>query len=173
MTKKKKSNAGRPRTVSPPEKDLIALGKEMVAWVKDNEQKVLHISEWYCIHKEILTSVWETMIKRPEFVSYYEQALKIIGKKYLDKDSNVREGVSQRWQRSYFKDLRKEEDQDAQDKLDRELDKEKKKIDYEESKKLTNIVSPYQDSIAISHENMMLKAEITNLKAKLDALNAN
>ena len=49
---------------------------------------------------------------RAEFVPYYERAIKMVGMKYLDKTSNVREGISQRWQRVYFKDLRKSEDQD-------------------------------------------------------------
>ena len=109
---------GRPRTVSLEPADMEILGEEMVQWVIDN--KPLHISEWYGITKRIQYSDWETMRKRPEFVTYYEIAMQIIGKQYLDKNSNVREGASQRWQRVYFKDLAKEED----DKADRLIDKD-------------------------------------------------
>lgn len=103
---------GRPRTVSPPPEELESLGIEMVSWLKENPG-ALHISEWYCLEKFFTENAWKTMIERPEFVGYYEQAKRIIGKKYLDKTSNVREGISQRWQRVYFKDLRDQEDEDA------------------------------------------------------------
>ena len=33
--------------------------------------------------------------------------------KYMDKNSNVRDGISNRWQRIYFGDLREGEDADA------------------------------------------------------------
>jgi hypothetical protein len=99
----------RPRTVSFEPNEMIALGKEMVQWVKENDP--LHLSQWYCIHKGIKFSDWDTMTQRLEFIPYYEQAMRMIGVKYLDKNSNVREGISQRWQRLYFKDLKDDEDQ--------------------------------------------------------------
>ncbi len=107
----------RPRTVSPQDNELIALGEEMVSWV-ENHPEILHLSEWWCLEKMILENVWETMINRATFVPYYEKALKTVGRKYLDKNSNVREGVSQRWQRVYFKDLKKEEDETTKFKAD-------------------------------------------------------
>lgn len=100
---------GRPRTVIPEPDEMIKLGEEMVEWVERNQP--LHLSEWWSIEKFIVSKVWECMQVAPEFFPYYERALRIIGKQYLDKTSNVREGVSQRWQRVYFKDLRKEEDE--------------------------------------------------------------
>ncbi len=103
--------AGRPRTSTPPPEEMIKLGEEMLEWVEKNNP--LHLSEWWSIEKFITSKVWENMQVAPEFSPYYERALRIIGKQYLDKTSNVREGVSQRWQRVYFKDLRKEEDETA------------------------------------------------------------
>lgn len=102
---------GRPRTVTPPPEEMILLGEEMVSWVELNNP--LHLSEWWSIEKFIVGKVWRNMIEAPEFSPYYERALRIIGKQYLDKTSNVREGVSQRWQRVYFKDLKEEEDETA------------------------------------------------------------
>jgi hypothetical protein len=105
--------AGRPRTVSFTEDEMIALGKEMVAYVKENQKTILHLSEWYTIEKGFIYKEWKTFIQREEFVPYYEQALKIVGLKYVSKNSNVRDSISQRWQRIYFGDLRESEDEDA------------------------------------------------------------
>ncbi len=105
--------AGRPRTVTPPPEEMIKLGEEMIEWVKKN--KPLHLSQWYSIEKFITDKTWECMQVAPEFFPYYERALKLVGQQYLDKRSNVREGISQRWQRVYFKDLRKSEDIDAEE----------------------------------------------------------
>ena len=110
--------AGRPRTVSLPPDQMIELGKQMVSWVKSNSE-VLHLSDWYCIEKGYTDSEWDTMHVAPEFFPYYEQALKIVGRKYLDKNSNVRDGIAQRWQRVYYKDLKKSEDADADAEADR------------------------------------------------------
>lgn len=104
---------GRPRTTSFSIDEMIALGEEMVAFVKKNKKTILHLSEWYTIEKGFIYREWKTFIQKEEFLPYYEQALKIIGLKYVDKSSNVRDGISNRWQRVYFDDLREKEDVDA------------------------------------------------------------
>lgn len=101
------------RTVSFDEDEMIALGKEMVQYVTENHKTILHLSEWYTILKGFTYNQWKTFIQKKEFLPYYEQALKIVGLKYLDKNSNVRDGISQRWQRVYFGDLKESEDEDA------------------------------------------------------------
>ncbi len=127
--------AGAPRTVSFPPKEMIELGEEMIKWVKINNP--LHISEFYSVHKDFMYEEWETMIKRPEFVRYYEKAMLMIGKQYLDKNSNVREGASQRWQRVYFKDLKRQEyadmayEQDLKNKSDNPVPPTQLQLDYE------------------------------------------
>lgn len=103
----------RPREVSYPPEKMIELGKEMVNYVKKNKETILHLSEWYTIEKGYTYNEWKTFIQREEFIPYYEQALKIVGLKYVDKSSNVRDSISQRWQRIYFGDLREGEDEDA------------------------------------------------------------
>jgi len=103
---------GRPRTVSFSHDEMIALGEEMVAFAIKNKKTILHLCEWYTIEKGFTYKEWKTFIQRPEFVPYYEQALKIVGLKYVDKNSNVRDGISQRWQRVYFGDLKEQEDSD-------------------------------------------------------------
>jgi len=101
--------AGRPRTVSLPANEMVKLGREMVEWVKKN--KPLHLSGWYCIEKGYTYKQWDTFMRRSEFIKYYEQGLKIVGMQYLDKTSNVRDLISQRWLRVYFKDLKHDEDE--------------------------------------------------------------
>lgn len=117
---------GRPRTICPDEEGVISLGLEMVEWVSINQP--LHLSQWYSIEKFITTHLWETLIRKPEFLPYYELALRIIGAQYLDKNSDVREGVSQRWQRVYFKDLRQEEDDTLRFKSQLEIERMKQEI---------------------------------------------
>jgi len=117
---------GRPRDVSFSENEMVELGKEMVLWITENQNSVLHLSEWYTIHKMFTYKQWKTFIQRAEFMPYYDAALKIVGKKYLDKDSNVRNGISERWFRVYFGDLREEEDERAR--MLSDLKKEENKV---------------------------------------------
>lgn len=105
--------AGRFRTTCPSVDEMHVLGNEMCEWVADKKNNCLHLTQWWRIHKCITLPVWECMIQAKEFTQYYEQAMAIIGIQYLDKNSRIRDGISQRWQRVYFRDLRKSEDQDA------------------------------------------------------------
>lgn len=104
---------GRPRITSFSEEKMVELGKEMVAYVKEHQKTILHLSEWYTIEKGFIYAEWKTFIQKAEFLPYYEQALKIVGLKYVNKSSNVRDSISQRWQRIYFRDLKEGEDEDA------------------------------------------------------------
>lgn len=102
----------RPRVFLPDPKDCIKLGEEMVQFFKTHPD-ALHMSAFYSLEKKIVYKDWETLKKREEFVIYYEMALALIGIKYLDKTSNIRNGVAERWLRLYFKELRHEEDETA------------------------------------------------------------
>lgn len=121
------NKGGRQRTVSLPPEEMELLGQEMVTWCAEN--KPLHLSQWWSIHKDISDDDWETMKKRPEFIRYYMKAMRIIGYSYIDKDSKVDVRVKDRWQRVYFKDLAKQEDEDAKFKalLNAELEKKEDK----------------------------------------------
>ena len=128
MKRKNKKGAGCPRTVSPPPPEMIKLGKEMVAWVKANDP--LHLSAWYTVEKGIIDKDWLTMRDREEFIPYYETAMRIIGAKYLDKRSNVRDSISHRWLRIYFPDARR--DDEAKAKYEAAVKKEEKKAENKE-----------------------------------------
>lgn len=101
---------GRPRSVVPCKEEMIALGEEMIEWVKRN--KPVHINQWWLIEKDIMKNVWNSMRQTPEFLHYYEKALSIIGNLYIDKESNVDPRVKDRFLRLYHKDLRDQEDAD-------------------------------------------------------------
>lgn len=134
--------AGAPRTVSFPPEEMIELGKEMLSYVIKNQKKMLHLSQWYSIEKMFTEKQWETFCDRAEFVPYYEKALKLVGMNYLDKTSNVRDSISQRWQRVYFKDLKKSEDDDLDADAARKasaLKSEAKAIEEERQKVLDEV----------------------------------
>lgn len=142
---------GRPRDVSFEPEEMIALGEEMIAWIALNPG-ILHLSQWYTIHKGFIYNEWKTFIKRQEFVPYYEQALKMVGIKYLDKESNVREGASHRWQRVYFPDLREEEEETKDFESARKV-KEAKAGTPEERAKADEIVKQLDNLQERSSEN--------------------
>lgn len=127
-----KRPVGAPRFAKFPPEDMIAMGEEMLAWIQENNP--YHLSEYYTIFKGFTYEQWKNLIRAAEFVPYYEQAMRIIGMGYLN--GRVDKGLSQRWQRVYFKDLKEEEDSTVQDELDRQLDHKKQLIKYEyETKK--------------------------------------
>jgi len=131
---------GRPRTVSFTEEEMIALGEEMVNWVREN--KPIHLSVWYTQVKDFTDEQWDTFRKRPEFVHYYTKALKLVGYSYLDKDSSVDVRLKDRWQRVYFKDLKEQEDLDADAEAARKasaLKSEAKAVEEERQKVLAEV----------------------------------
>lgn len=101
--------AGRPRTVSLPPDEMIKLGEEMIEYIETHD--VLHLQEWYGIEKMILDGEWKAMIQIPEFLPYYNKAIKMVAKKYVDKNSNVRDSIAHRFARIYYQDLRQSEDE--------------------------------------------------------------
>lgn len=112
----------RPREFSFTPEEMISLGEQMVRYVTEHKKTILHLSEWYTIEKGFTYNEWKNFIQKAEFFPYYERALKIVGLKYMDKNSNVRDGISNRWQRVYFGDLREGEDADAEAEAARKAD---------------------------------------------------
>lgn len=149
----------RPRTTALSEEEMIALGEEMIQWLKLHPQ-TLHLSEWYTIEKGFIYNEWKVFINKQEFYPYYERALKIVGKQYLDKTSNVRDGISQRWQRVYFKDLKDQEDEDLDAAAKRakyvEEDKEK---NSEICKKLDQLASEFSSNSNLKNVEIQINSE--------------
>ena len=139
--------AGRPRTVSLPPDQMVDLGIEMIDWILENEP--LHLSQWYCIEKGYTDKEFDTMHVAPEFFPYYEKALKIIGLQYLCKHSDIEPSLKHRWQRVYFKDLKRQEDEDMDADAERKvrvLKSEARAIE-EERKKVLSAVSRKRKAI--------------------------
>lgn len=112
---------GRPRTVTPPDDELIALGEEMIQWVMENNPA--HLSMWWGGEKFFTFKVFKNICDHPIFSPYYEEALRLVGYNYILKGSDIEPNVKNRWLRLYFKDLRDQEDAD----LDAGVDRESKK----------------------------------------------
>lgn len=106
---KSKNPVGRPRTTAPSVKDCEALGKEYIQWLGDNLGAVHH-TEFYSIHKHILTSDWDSIRDCPEFRPYYEQARFILAKRHMT--GFVKEGIAHRFLRLYLGDLKQSENED-------------------------------------------------------------
>ena len=113
---KSKRPAHRPRSVTPPMEDMIALGEEMVKWVKERP-KTLHLSEWYTIEKGYTYNQWKTFIQKTEFLPHYERATKMIALRYLD--GTINPTIASRFLRNYFGDLTERENKDADADADR------------------------------------------------------
>ncbi len=58
---------GRPRQFSFPPEQMIELGKEMVAYVKQNKNTILHLCEWYTIEKGFTYNEWKNFIQKEVF----------------------------------------------------------------------------------------------------------
>lgn len=162
-----KNPVGRPRVTSFTTEEMIALGEEMLEWIKKNNP--IHLSMWYTVEKGFIYKEWKAFLQIPEFLPYYEQALRLVGTQYLRKDSDVEPSLKQRWQRVYFKDVKDQEDEDLQEKLNKELEQKKAIIDHEKAKSDVPPLSDKvdQENIEMS-ENYKLRKEIEELKAKLE-----
>jgi hypothetical protein len=120
------NDGGRPRTTSFSEEEMIALGKEMVDWVKANNP--IHINLWYSGHKRFTYNEWKSFIQLEEFLPHYQEAMTHIGKNYLD--GTINSSIAHRFLRLYFKDLKEIEDNDLV---------QKHQVEYEFKKNLLEL----------------------------------
>lgn len=127
--------AGRPRTTSLAPDEMEKLGKEMIQWIKLHQP--IHLSQWYTIEKEYTYNEWKSFIQVPEFLPYYEKALKLVGLKYLD--GTVDKSIAQRFLRVYFKDLKEEENE---------------AVEYEHKLKAVELKNVSEDAI-LRHDALM------------------
>jgi hypothetical protein len=105
----KKRRIGRPRTVSLEPEEMIKMGEYMLSWIEENSP--MHISEYYSSHMGISKSDFDTMSKRPEFVPYYDIAMREIALQYIN--GTVNPSISHRFLRYYFSEVRDEEDAES------------------------------------------------------------
>jgi len=148
--------AGRPRTVSLPPDEMIKLGEEMIEWVKKNDP--LHLSQFYSIYKGYTDAQWRVMTEAAEFSPYYERALQLVGLKYLAKDSPIEPSLKQRWQRVYFKDIKRDEDA----KLNEDLERAKKLEDHKAKLRADYDQSTVSDAVKELSQEIRRRNHITN-----------
>lgn len=146
---------GRPRSVSPPAEDMIKLGEEMLYFVAKYEP--LHLSQWYSIEKMFTYKQWQAMQELPEFLPYYEKAIKMVAIKYLD--GTVNSSIAQRFLRVYFQDLREREDLDLKQKLFEET-KHKKEILEHDIKFKAQVTEQVSDELKTQFTAIMQQINI-------------
>lgn len=122
------------------DEELISYGTEMIDWCEKN--RPLHLSFWYTCEKWITYNHWKSMIQRPVFLPYYERAIRMVSENCLDGTINA--GISHRFIRIYFRDVRDGEDKDLDDKVEREVKKRVKEIEaeYRLKSEVLNAVAP-------------------------------
>lgn len=105
---------GRPRTAVPEAKELIELGKDLVAWASEKQEKGdplrARFCDWYTDRGFIRTQ-WELFRYKSEFIWYYERARTILASRYID--GTVNPSIAHRYLRIYDPEVRDEEDKDA------------------------------------------------------------
>lgn len=151
---------GRPPKEGYSEQEVIALGEELLAWMRacdaNKDCDVVHLSEFYCEIKDIVPSYWDKCItKRACFSGYYEKALRWMGKRLL-KNKNLPTSYGNRFLPIYYKEVH-----------DIEFEQEKRKIDYMVEKK-TNAV--YDDATLNTFDGLMSQFRSSQSVSKIDTI---
>lgn len=106
----------RPRTAIPEKEELIQLGKDLVAWASEKQQKGetlrIRYCDWYT-EKGFVRKQWEEFRDKKEFSWYYEKARRLLALKYID--GTVEKSIAHRYLRMYDPELKDAEDKDAED----------------------------------------------------------
>lgn len=130
------NKGGRPPVMFSKE-DLVVLGEELLEWMKQNDDnnKIVHMSQWYSEIKEINYSVWKSMVQcRDEFLPYYERFRLWMARKTMQ-NKDLRESYGNRFLAVYAADLRETE---------REISREKISDEIELKSKVSEMASPEQ-----------------------------
>lgn len=132
--------AGRPRTVSPSDKECVELGKDLEKWAteKTKEFRCL-LGQWWSLKQGLLRSEWNTLKQKKEFLPYYEKAQQAMAVKCLD--GTIKEGFAHRYLRLYDRELVEDENEKA-----RFLADLKKESDKENNQKIVFEVNYKNDT---------------------------
>lgn len=130
---------GRPRTVTPSPEECIILGKDLIKWALEEDEKDPHIlfQQWYCLKHAIIRKAWKSMVQCPEFLPYYEAAQSILSKRVLNE--TIDKSFGHRYLRLYDRDLIEAENDQAR------WDAELKKMSEEQIQSLLVKVINYAD----------------------------
>lgn len=104
MHQKEGKKVARPRTVSPPPKECIELGKDLLKWIsEDTDEERLLLGQWWSIKHGIPKKVWKQMKLQPEFTPYYEIAQQYMALKCIN--GTISDGFAHRYIRMYDTEL--------------------------------------------------------------------
>lgn len=135
-------NGGRPRESIPDKKELIELGKDLLAWAKEKKKGELRARwcEWYACKHFLIRKQWKRMVDTEEFRPYYEAAQPHLADKWINGTINA--SIAHRYLRIYDPDLRESEDGDSDAEAARKasaLKNEAKAIEEEKMKVLEQV----------------------------------
>lgn len=116
---------GRPPNPGYSDEELVALGEELLVWIKecdDTKFEVVHLSQFYSELKEMPRTQWQSICLRDCFKPYYDRARDWIGKRILlNKDMPTAYGS--RFLGIYFNEVREHEMKVVEHKVDYEIKK--------------------------------------------------
>lgn len=153
----------------PPEayqdEDLLQLGKDMRAWMKEKDEKnepVAFLSEFYCLKEHIPRGTWQSLIERSCFAPYYDEAKQWLSSRII-RLNQIKESYGNRILTMYSTDLD-----------NHEWEKQKRQIDYKAEKE-HNIASqllkaPNDALIELQHQKVMLEAKNLEMQKRIHEL---
>jgi hypothetical protein len=105
----KKPKIGAPRTVTPPDKELHKIGKELVDWAcsKDDDELKCHLKQWWSVKKGYTKNQWDAMCETECFFPYYKRAKDAISIRYLN--GGVNASIAHRFMWHYFPEAEKQD----------------------------------------------------------------
>ena len=160
----KKNKGGRPRLTEWPKDKTIALGEELLKWLRNPENDcIFHLSQFYNERKGIPRSQWRTLRKRVEFIPYYEMALEMVGCKIL-RNKDLPTAYGSRFLSVYFQDLRDHEREVKREEIEAAM---KAKQDAEVSRSIPPNDIINEERRAYDERIGSLLAEVQQLKASL------
>jgi len=145
----------RPRTITPSPEELIELGKDLLAWATEETPELrCRFCQWYSLKKDILDDEWELMIRKTEFIGYYEKARVALAQRYID--GSVKEGISHRFMRIYAPEVKREEDETSayNASLKAKEDKKASEIEIGHLEAVLDVVKAAQASYSESARNI-------------------
>ena len=156
--------AGRPRTCIPEKDELIKLGQDLLDWASEKVEGELRCRwcEWYAKKHFFIRKHWKRMLDTEEFRPYYETAQAYLSEKWIN--GTINQSIAHRYLRIYDPELRENEDFDVKGKEERDLKIKLALIEHQAKQEQAKLVSPYEETHDLKHENMMLKDEIRKFK---------
>lgn len=155
---------GRPPLPGCTNEELIQMGKDLLIWLekeKDNE-KIVHLSQWYSQIKGISRSDWAAIRQRDSFLQYYERAIEWMGVKTL-LNKKLSDSYGNRFIAIYFKDVRDHERSSVEHKINHELDRKEEIASKSAS-------YPGQERIDLIHKGVQADYIITKQAERIKEL---